>query len=100
MVFCRAMAMSYHFGNLSWRAPVASFSAMAWVRDICASRSKTRTFAPENDDTTSPRHQVTVVLPTPPLKLIVAMVLGPRSLMAPPAQVRSPNYKLDFTFAI
>ena len=44
-------------------------------------------FASENSDKTSPRHHVTVVFPTPPLKLIVAIVLGFSLAISPSLRV-------------
>src|SRR5713226_7408566 len=51
----------------------SSLRAMACVRDIWASRSKTSVVTFGSKAATCPSAQVAVVLPTPPLKLIVAI---------------------------
>src|SRR5260370_32986552 len=51
----------------------SSLRAMACVRDIWASRSKTKVLTFGSKAATCPSAQVAVVLPTPPLKLIVAI---------------------------
>ena len=47
-----------------------------WVSDIWASKSNSNTLDLPNVESRSPRHQVQVILPTPPLKLMVAIDLG------------------------
>jgi hypothetical protein len=52
----------------------SSFKAIACVRDIWASRSKRRTRFDFGNEAIDPSAHVVVVFPTPPLKLIVAIV--------------------------